>query len=63
MIEQIKFELICSAEIRNIFLNLGHYSSPYLLNISSFAMWLFLPMEQSPKTLHQENKLISLSLF
>lgn len=32
-------------------------------NISCFAMWLFVPMKQSSRTLHHENKLISLSLF
>lgn len=63
MIEQIKFELMYSTEIRNIVLSVGHCSSPQLVNTSSFAVWLFVPMEQSPNTLHQGNKLISLSQF
>lgn len=63
MIEHIKIELMYSAEIRNIVLNVGHCSSLWLVNISCFAMWLFAPMEQSPSTVHQGNQLISVSQF
>lgn len=63
IIEQTKLELIYSSEIRNIVLNIGHCSSPRLVNILCFAMWLFVLMEQSHNTLHQGNKFISLHQF